>query len=138
MTTRKSTNQKASDSPAVLQTEVIIVGGGLAGMTFAALLGTAGVGCVCIDKQDTPTMTHRRYDGRTTAISQASRRVLEAAGIGFVDLIEGRANPDLVEVHRHLPEWDSMLWLVTHVDLHRTPKVQALLSYLKKAVKTGL
>lgn len=64
--------------------------------------------------------------------------VLEAAGIGFVDLIEGRANPDLVEVHRHLPEWDSMLWLVTHVDLHRTPKVQALLSYLKKAVKTGL
>ena len=64
--------------------------------------------------------------------------VLEAAGIGFVDLIEGRANPDLVEVHPHLPEWDSMLWLVTHVDLHRTPKVQALLSYLKKAVKTGL
>lgn len=64
--------------------------------------------------------------------------VLEAAGIGFVDLMEGRANPDLVEVHPHLPEWDSMLWLVTHVDLHRTPKVQALLSYLKKAVKTGL
>ena len=64
--------------------------------------------------------------------------VLEAAGVGFVDLIEGRANPDLVEVHPHLPEWDSMLWLVTHVDLHRTPKVQALLSYLKKAVKTGL
>ena len=64
--------------------------------------------------------------------------VLEAAGIGVVDLIEGRANPDLVEVHPHLPEWDSMLWLVTHVDLHRTPKVQALLSYLKKAVKTGL
>ena len=64
--------------------------------------------------------------------------VLEAAGIGFVDLIEGRANPDLVEVHPHLPEWDSMLWLVTHVDLHRTPKVQALLSYVKKAVKTGL
>ncbi len=64
--------------------------------------------------------------------------VLEAAGIGFVDLIEGRANPDLVEVHPHLPEWDSMLWLVTHVDLYRTPKVQALLSYLKKAVKTGL
>ena len=64
--------------------------------------------------------------------------VLEAAGIGFVYLIKGRANPDLVEVHPHLPEWDSMLWLVTHVDLHRTPKVQALLSYLKKAVKTGL
>ena len=93
MTTRKSTNQKASDSPAVLQTEVIIVGGGLAGMTFAALLGTAGVGCVCIDKQDTPTMTHRRYDGRTTAISLASRRVLEAAGIWSLVMEAGQAEP---------------------------------------------
>ncbi|MGY9037718.1 MAG: LysR family transcriptional regulator [Rhodobacterales bacterium] len=61
--------------------------------------------------------------------------VREGAGIGFIELTEGRADPDLVEVHPHLPEWDSTLWLVTHVDLHRTPKVQALLSFLKKAVK---
>lgn len=30
-----------------------------------------------------------------------------------------------------LPEWDSRLWLVTHVDLHRTPKVQAALAALR-------
>lgn len=28
-------------------------------------------------------------------------------------------------------EWDSHLWLVTHVDLHRTPKVQAALEALR-------
>ena len=28
-------------------------------------------------------------------------------------------------------EWSAKLWLVTHVDLHRTTKVQAFLSFLK-------
>ncbi|RNF33662.1 LysR family transcriptional regulator [Paracoccus methylarcula] len=36
----------------------------------------------------------------------------------------------LVEVMA-LAEWDSHLWLVTHVDLHRTPKVQAALEALR-------
>ncbi|MDM7458739.1 MAG: LysR family transcriptional regulator [Paracoccus sp. (in: a-proteobacteria)] len=33
-----------------------------------------------------------------------------------------------------LPEWESTLWLVTHVDLHRTPKVQAALAVLREAL----
>ncbi len=48
-------------------------------------------------------------------------------GLGFLprDQAEG-----MIEM-MHLPEWDSTLWLVTHVDLHRTPKVQAALTALK-------
>jgi DNA-binding transcriptional LysR family regulator len=34
------------------------------------------------------------------------------------------------------PEWESPLWIVTHVDLHRTRKVQAFVSLLKEAAKT--
>jgi hypothetical protein len=34
------------------------------------------------------------------------------------------------------PEWDASLWIVTHVDLHRTRKVQAFLGELKEAAKT--
>jgi len=34
-----------------------------------------------------------------------------------------------------LPEWTSDLWLVTHVDLHRTPKVQTFLKFLKAEAK---
>lgn len=30
------------------------------------------------------------------------------------------------------PEWNSPLWLVTHVDLHRSPKVQAALEALRE------
>lgn len=58
-----------------------------------------------------------------------------AAGIGFMPAAEARQDPDLVEVMPSLPEWDVPLWLVTHVDLHRTNKVQAFLRHMKEAAK---
>lgn len=60
------------------------------------------------------------------------------AGIGFASVAHAAQNPDLVEVATPRPEWSSPLWLVTHVDLHRTSKVQALVQFLKSNVKAGL
>jgi DNA-binding transcriptional LysR family regulator len=54
-------------------------------------------------------------------------------GLGFLPLRDGEADRDLVEVLRLGPDWESPLWIVTHVDLHRTLKVQAFLAELKKA-----
>ncbi|MEM6931577.1 MAG: LysR family transcriptional regulator, partial [Myxococcota bacterium] len=50
------------------------------------------------------------------------------AGMGLSFLPEAMATrePDLVEVHAPRREWDIALWLVTHVDLHWTAKVQAV------------
>ena len=42
---------------------------------------------------------------------------------------------NLVEVMPPRPEWESALRIVTHVDLHRTRKVQAFLAHLKDAAK---
>ena len=61
--------------------DVIIIGGGLAGLTMAALLGAAGVDVICIDRDAPPTTLTDKFDGRTTAISWGSRKILEAAGI---------------------------------------------------------
>jgi DNA-binding transcriptional LysR family regulator len=58
-----------------------------------------------------------------------------AAGIGFMPSVEARRDPGLVEVMPSLPEWEVPLWLVTHVDLHRTNKVQTFLRYMKEAAK---
>lgn len=58
--------------------------------------------------------------------------VHEGAGIGFLSLWSGRTNPDLVQMMPPRQEWDTVLWLVTHIDLHRTPKVQALLAFMKE------
>jgi DNA-binding transcriptional LysR family regulator len=57
------------------------------------------------------------------------------AGIGFIAAFRACQNPDLVEVMPPRPEWESPLRIVTHVDLHRTRKVQAFLTHLKDAVK---
>ncbi|PJE30119.1 HTH-type transcriptional regulator DmlR [Pseudooceanicola marinus] len=66
--------------------------------------------------------------GDTRAVRQA---VLSGVGMGFLGTYERTDGGDLVEVHPPLEEWESRLWLVTHMDLHRTTKVQAFLKYLK-------
>lgn len=59
-------------------------------------------------------------------------------GLGFLPVIAARRDPRLIEVIGPLPEWESTIWLVSHVDLHRTPKVQAVLRALKNvAVEAG-
>jgi DNA-binding transcriptional LysR family regulator len=75
-------------------------------------------------------MTFRCLD--SNALTEA---ILSGAGIGFLNQRDAKNNPDLIEIHPALPEWDSPLWLVTHVDLHRTPKVQALVKFLKSNAK---
>ena len=72
------------------------------------------------------TITFRSSDAR--ALEHA---VMAGAGVGFLPVIEARANPNLVEIMDPSEDWSSPLWLVTHVDLHRTNKVQAFLSFLK-------
>lgn len=54
------------------------------------------------------------------------------AGLGFMPCYRARLNPDLIEVLPARPDWDVPLWLVTHVDLHRTRKVQTFVSHLKE------
>ncbi|MBK6467851.1 MAG: LysR family transcriptional regulator [Rhodobacter sp.] len=63
------------------------------------------------------------------------RALREGAGIGFLSAYKAHGDDGLVEVMAPRAEWDSALWIVTHVDLHRTRKVQAFLSYLKEAAK---
>ena len=70
-----------------------------------------------------------------TVIAQMNA-VLAGAGIGFLARWEASRHPELEEVMEPLPEWAGKLWLVTHVDLHRTPKVQSFLKFLKQEAQT--
>ncbi|MEM8731093.1 MAG: LysR family transcriptional regulator [Pseudomonadota bacterium] len=67
--------------------------------------------------------------------SSDSHAMIEAiragAGIGFVACWQAAGDDRLVEIMAPKPEWTAPLWLVTHVDLHRTHKVQTFLSFLK-------
>ena len=56
-------------------------------------------------------------------------------GLGFVPRYEVKPGDGLVEVLPPRAEWGADLWLVTHVDLHRTAKVQAFAGFLKQEAR---
>ena len=61
--------------------------------------------------------------------------VIEGMGIGFVSSWRLQRHDDLVEVMPTQHDWETRLWLVTHVDLHRTTKVQSFVNFLKNAAR---
>ena len=68
------------------------------------------------------------------AVDHKAAKILAGVGIGFVSCWDDEGD-DLVRLFPPQREWSAPLWLVTHVDLHRTIKVQTLLSHLKSRAR---
>lgn len=62
--------------------------------------------------------------------------ILSGVGCGFITVWEAERFSDLVQLFEPQDAWSAPLWLVTHVDLHRTTKVQAFLTFLKNEAKS--
>ena len=67
-----------------------------------------------------------------SSIRGANDAVLSGLGAGFLPSYLANRTHSLSEVVPSMPEWNVPLWIVTHVDLHRTSKVQSFLSFIKK------
>ena len=59
-------------------------------------------------------------------------------GIGFFPVHEAQKRPELIEVVPRQDDWSVPLWLVTHVDLHRSAKIQSFLRVLKSEKEQGI
>lgn len=75
-------------------------------------------------------LTFRTMDNRSMKDA-----ILAGAGIGFLQAWEFAHRSDMVEILPPQEDWNAAHWIVTHVDLHRTPKVQAFLKHLKAAAQ---
>ena len=62
--------------------------------------------------------------------------VVSGVGIGFISTWDAERYSGIVRLFEPLEEWSAPLWLVTHVDLHRTTKVQTFLKFLKEEAKS--
>ncbi len=63
------------------QTDILILGGGLIGLTTALALDRHGISSVVVDPADPAATLSDGFDGRATAIASASWRMLEAIGV---------------------------------------------------------
>jgi DNA-binding transcriptional LysR family regulator len=77
------------------------------------------------------TVPRDRIAFRTPDTAAMRDAILAGAGIGFLPLRDRQGHPDLHDVLPPRDTWSAPLWIVTHVDLHRTAKVQAFLTLLK-------
>jgi 2-octaprenyl-6-methoxyphenol hydroxylase len=73
----RSEDRRRTDAPAV---DVLIVGGGMVGLTLAAALGGAGISVAVVDRSDMNATVVPEFDGRASAIAAGSRAVLNAIG----------------------------------------------------------
>jgi len=61
--------------------DAIILGGGLVGLTIAIALDRHGLSSIVVDPGDPEKQVAPSYDGRATAVSSSSWRMLEAIGV---------------------------------------------------------
>lgn len=71
--------------------DVIILGGGLVGLTLAIALDTHGLSTIVIDMADPEKQVAPGFDGRASAVASASWKMLEAIGVGTY--LEGQGCP---------------------------------------------
>jgi 2-octaprenyl-6-methoxyphenol hydroxylase len=61
--------------------DVIIFGGGLVGLAFASALDSSGLSAIVVDPADPAPRGDAAFDGRTSAVSSSSMRMLETIGV---------------------------------------------------------
>ena len=71
--------------------DVIILGGGLIGTTLAIALDRHGLSSLVVDPAPPEAQLAPLFDGRTTAVSSSSWRMLQAIGVG--ERLEGQGCP---------------------------------------------
>lgn len=61
--------------------DVIIFGGGLVGLALASALDSSGLSAIVVDPADPAPRNTAAFDGRTSAVSSSSMRMLETIGV---------------------------------------------------------
>ena len=64
------------------RSDIIILGGGLVGLTLAVALDAHGLTSIVVDPADPATVLAGDHDGRASAVASASHAMLDAIGVG--------------------------------------------------------
>lgn len=99
-----------------LRTDVVIVGGGMAGLSLACAFGGAGLDCVVVDREDPATAVDAAFDGRVSALAHATCQMFKGLGV-WPHVSESQPILDI-----RVSDGDSLLFLhYDHRDLGDEP-----------------
>ena len=118
-TAQKTTGKLDKD---MIRTEVLVIGGGMAGMTLGNALAGAGVAAAVIDSSPPEELLDTGYDGRASAIAWGSAQVFK--GIGLWPRLESEAGPirDIRVADGTVAQGPSTLFLhYDHTDIGDEP-----------------
>ncbi len=100
-----------------IDAEVLIVGGGMAGLSLGCALAGAGVEVALVDREAPEALTDPGFDGRVSSIAHGSQRAL--AAIGVWDALADHAQP-ILEIR--VSDGESPLFLhYDHRDVGEAP-----------------
>ncbi|MEE9249586.1 MAG: UbiH/UbiF/VisC/COQ6 family ubiquinone biosynthesis hydroxylase [Alphaproteobacteria bacterium] len=112
-----STGPRQRADASAVESEVLIVGGGMVGLTLASALGGAGLSVCVVDREDPATVLDGAFDARASAIAFGSQRVLQA--LGLWPRLERDAQP-ILDIR--VTDGDSSMFLhFDHRDLGDAP-----------------
>lgn len=126
-----------------IDAEVIIIGGGLAGLTLAASLGAAGIDVICLEREEPARMKAPAFDGRTTAVAGGPKKVLENCGVWeylapdacpILSIhVADQDSPPALDFHHHEIGDEPFGWIVENGALRRA--LQKRIAALKPHVR---
>ena len=90
---QRTAGRRGATKDVALEAEVLIVGGGLVGLSLAVALADAGVEVLLVDREDPAAQLDEGFDGRSSAIARGSQQAL--AGIGLWGPLAEQAQPIL-------------------------------------------
>ena len=73
---------KSSSPKADIDANVLVIGGGLVGLTLGIALANAGVSAALVDRVSPAVQQGGQYDGRASAVALGSWRIFDTIGLG--------------------------------------------------------
>lgn len=113
----RRSSAKGRPAAGVIDSDVLVIGGGMVGATLATALGGAGFEVSVVDREDPAAALDAGFDGRVSAIALGSQRVLAA-----LDLWPGMAPDAQPILDIRVSDGDSLMFLhFDHADVGDQP-----------------
>ena len=92
-----------------LQTDVLVVGGGMVGLTAAVALAQAGFAVIALERAAATVQLAAGFDGRVSAVAAGSRRALEGIGLWNHVLAQGHVAEPIRDIR--VSDGDSLAFV---------------------------